>query len=36
MFATFDTEGLNKKGIGLGLVICKKIVKAMGIYKNFN
>jgi len=32
-YATFDTEkGLNKYGIGLGLNICKKLIKLLGPY----
>lgn len=27
---TFDNEGINKQGIGLGLNICKKIVSLLG------
>lgn len=32
-YATYDTEqGLNKYGIGLGLNICKKLIKLLGPY----
>lgn len=29
-FVTYQTEGLNKKGIGLGLMISKKIINVLG------
>lgn len=29
MYGTFNKHGLNKNGVGLGLVICKKIASQL-------
>ena len=35
-FGTFDNaKGQNKKGLGLGLTICKKIIEILGIFNKY-
>lgn len=30
MYSTYDQKGLNKNGVGLGLVICQNLVRLLG------
>ena len=34
-YETHNTQGLNNKGIGLGLFICKKVIQQLGPNNTF-